>query len=84
MGLRVLISAPYMLPVIERFQSIFDELGVEVVLVEVEERLSEDELLAYAGSIDGVICGDDLFTAAVLKAAAPASNFQMGDGDRFD
>ena len=71
MGLRVLISAPYMLPVIERFQSIFDELGVEVVLVEVEERLSEDELLAYAGSIDGVICGDDRFTAAVLKAAAP-------------
>ncbi len=71
MGLRVLISAPYMLPVIERFQSIFDELGVEVVLVEVEERLSEDELLAYTGSIDGVICGDDRFTAAVLKAAAP-------------
>jgi D-3-phosphoglycerate dehydrogenase len=60
-----------MLPVIERFQPIFDELGVEVVLAEVEERLSEDELLAYAGSIDGVICGDDRFTAAVLKAAAP-------------
>jgi D-3-phosphoglycerate dehydrogenase len=60
-----------MLPVIERFQPIFDELGVEVVLAEVEERLSEDDLLAYAGSIDGVICGDDRFTAAVLKAAAP-------------
>ena len=71
MGLRVLISAPYMLPVIERFQPIFDELGVEVVLAEVEECLSEDELLAYAGSIDGVICGDDRFTTAVLKAAAP-------------
>jgi len=71
MGLRVLVSAPYMLPVIERFQPIFDELGVEVVLAEVEERLSEDELLAYAGSIDGVICGDDRFTTAVLKAAAP-------------
>ncbi len=71
MGLRVLVSAPYMLPVIERFQPIFDELGVEVVLAEVEERLSEDELLAYAGSIDGVICGDDRFTEKVLKAAAP-------------
>ncbi len=71
MGLRVLISAPYMLPVIERFQPIFDDLGVEVVLAEVEERLSEDELLAYAGSIDGVICGDDRFTEKVLKAAAP-------------
>ena len=71
MGLRVLVSAPYMLPVIERFQPIFDELGVEVVLAEVEERLSEDELLAYAGSIDGVICGDDRFTEKVLKAASP-------------
>ena len=71
MGLRVLISAPYMLPIIERFQPIFDELGVELVLAEVVERLSEDELFAYAGSIDGVICGDDRFTAAVLKAAAP-------------
>lgn len=71
MGLRVLVSAPYMLPVIERFQPIFDELGVEVVLAEVIERLSENELLAYAGSIDGVICGDDRFTESVLKAAAP-------------
>jgi D-3-phosphoglycerate dehydrogenase len=60
-----------MLPVIERFQPIFDELGVEVVLAEVEERLTEDELLAYAGSIDGVICGDDRFTESVLEAAAP-------------
>ena len=71
MGLRVLVSAPYMLPVIKRFQPIFEELGVELVLAEVEERLSEDELLAYAGSIDGVICGDDRFTEKVLKAAAP-------------
>lgn len=71
MGLRILVSAPYMLPVIDRFKPIFDDLGVEVVLAEVVERLSEDELLAYAGSIDGVICGDDQFTAAVLNAAAP-------------
>jgi D-3-phosphoglycerate dehydrogenase len=60
-----------MLPVIARFQPIFEELGVELVLAEVEEHLSEDELLAYAGSIDGVICGDDRFTEKVLKEAAP-------------
>lgn len=71
MGLRVLVSAPYMLPVIERFQPIFDELGIEVVLAEVEECLSEDELMAYMGSIDGVICGDDRFTEKILKVAAP-------------
>jgi D-3-phosphoglycerate dehydrogenase len=57
--------------VIERYQPIFNGLGVQVVLAGVEERLSEDELLAYAGSIDGVICGDDRFTEKVLKAAAP-------------
>lgn len=68
---RILVSAPYMLPVWDRFQPIFDGLDVDVVLADVVERLSEDELLAYAGSIDGVICGDDQFTAAVLKAAAP-------------
>jgi D-3-phosphoglycerate dehydrogenase len=57
--------------VIERYQPIFNGLGVQVVLAGVEECLSEDELLAYAGSIDGVICGDDRFTEKVLKAAAP-------------
>ena len=71
MDLRVLVSAPYMLPVIERFQPIFDELDVELVLAEVEERLLDDELLAYAGSIDGVICGDDRFTESVLEAFSP-------------
>jgi D-3-phosphoglycerate dehydrogenase len=60
-----------MFPVIERFQPIFDELGVEVVLADVQERLSEAELLEYAGLIDGVICGDDRFTEKVLKAATP-------------
>ena len=71
MGLRVLVSAPYMLPVIERFQPVFDDLGIEVLLAEVHERLSEAELFEYVGSIDGAICGDDQFTAVVLKAAAP-------------
>lgn len=71
MGLCVLVSAPYMLPVMDRFQPIFDSLGIEVVLAEVKERLSEDELLVYAGAIDGVICGDDRFTVLVLEAASP-------------
>ncbi len=69
--IRILVSAPYMIPVWDRFQVIFDELGVDVLLAEVQERLSEAELLEYAGSIDGVICGDDHFTEKVLKAAAP-------------
>jgi D-3-phosphoglycerate dehydrogenase len=37
----------------------------------VEERLSEEQLLAYAGKIDGALTGDDRFTARVLEAMAP-------------
>jgi D-3-phosphoglycerate dehydrogenase len=40
-------------------------------LARVEERLTEDELLAFAGQVDGVVCGDDAFTARVLEAFAP-------------
>lgn len=68
---RVLVSAPYMLPVIERFRGELAELGVQLAGVEVKERLEESELLALVGEIDGIICGDDRFTARVFEAAAP-------------
>jgi D-3-phosphoglycerate dehydrogenase len=71
MTIRVLLSAPYMLPHLRRFQPAFDQAGIEVVTAEVRERLSEEELLLYAGSIDGTLCGDDRYTARVLERAAP-------------
>jgi D-3-phosphoglycerate dehydrogenase len=67
----VLVSAPYLLPEVERFRPVFDRADVRLHLAKVRERLSEDELLVYAGEIDGAICGDDAFTARVLRAAAP-------------
>ena len=66
---RVLISAPYFLPVLEEFRSRLEEEGIEIVTVPVRERLSEGELLPLVGTIDGAICGDDEFTQAVLSAA---------------
>lgn len=69
--LRVLLSAPYMIPVVNRFSPLFKQAGIELVVHEVEERLSEDQLLTYAGEIDGAICGDDAFTSKVLELAAP-------------
>ena len=69
--LRVLFSAPYMIPLVDRFSPLFEQAGIELVVHEVEERLSEDQLLTYAGEIDGVICGDDAFTSKVLELAAP-------------
>lgn len=66
---KVLVSAPYLQPVIERFRPLFAEHGVEIVLPPVDERLSEEELLRWIGDIDGVIAGDDRFTEKVLLAA---------------
>ena len=36
---------------------------------QVNERLSEEELLGHISDIDGVICGDDAFTEKVMLAA---------------
>jgi D-3-phosphoglycerate dehydrogenase len=66
---RVLVSAPYILPVFDEYQALFKENDVEVVLHPVQERLSENELLPLVRDIDGVICGDDPFTERVLEAA---------------
>jgi D-3-phosphoglycerate dehydrogenase len=66
---RVLISAPYMLPVVEEFRARLEAEGVEVVKARVRERLSEAELLPLVGTIDGAICGDDQYTERVLRAA---------------
>lgn len=67
----ILISAPYFIPVVPRFRPFIESLGIEIIVAEVNERLSEEELLAYAGRFDGVLCGDDRFTARVLQACLP-------------
>lgn len=71
MGLRVLLSAPYMIPVFDRFRPYFEAAGIEVMIHPVEERLSELDLLSVAGRIDGAISGDDRWTEAALSMAAP-------------
>lgn len=67
----VLMSAPYMIPSLDRFKPVFQNYGVDLLLTEVKERLSEMELLQLAGQFDGAICGDDRFTARVIEACAP-------------
>ncbi len=69
MGFKILITAPYMQMVIDRFRSIFDEKGVELVIAPFQERFEQEQLLELVGDIDGVICGDDRFTEKVLKVA---------------
>jgi D-3-phosphoglycerate dehydrogenase / 2-oxoglutarate reductase len=67
----ILVSAPYMIPVLNRFLPLFDRLGFQLIVPEVRERLSEEEILQYAGQFDGAICGDDRYTERVLQACAP-------------
>jgi D-3-phosphoglycerate dehydrogenase len=67
----ILFSAPYMIPFLDRFRPLFDRLGIDLIVPQVHERLSEEEILRYAGEFDGAICGDDRYTARVLQACAP-------------
>jgi D-3-phosphoglycerate dehydrogenase len=69
--LTILFSAPYMIPLLPRYRPLLESLGLKLIIPEVQERLSENELLAYAGQFDGTICGDDQYTPRVLEACAP-------------
>ncbi|MGA7192607.1 MAG: phosphoglycerate dehydrogenase, partial [Anaerolineales bacterium] len=67
----VLLSAPYMIPFLDRFKPTFEKHHIDLIVPEVRERMEEAELLKYAGQFDGAICGDDRYTERVLKACAP-------------
>lgn len=69
MSWNILITAPYFLPVVERFRPLFAEHRCQLRLAQVQERLEEAALLPLMAEVDGVICGDDRFTARVIAAA---------------
>ena len=66
---KVLVSAPYMQKVLDRFRSELEARGVELVVPPVRERLEEEALLTLMSDIDGVICGDDRFTRKVIESS---------------
>ena len=66
---KVLVSAPYFLPVMETYRQRLAQEGVKLIGARVNERLSEEELLEVVADIDGIICGDDRITERVLAAA---------------
>jgi len=67
----ILFSAPNMLPAIDSFRPVFERYQLDLITPEVRERLSEDEILKFAGQFDGTICGDDYYTARVMEACLP-------------
>jgi len=68
----VLVSAPYMLPFMDRFSPVLEHFGIHSIIPEVHERLEADEILRHAGQFEGTICGDDRYSAEVIKACLPA------------
>ncbi len=67
----VLLTAPYMIPFLERFRPVFEKYGLGLIVPDVQERMEEADLLKYAGQFDGAICGDDRYTERVIAACAP-------------
>jgi D-3-phosphoglycerate dehydrogenase len=67
----ILLTAPYMIPFLDRFKAVFEKYDLELIVPDVQERMEEDDLLKYAGQFDGAICGDDRYTVRVLEACSP-------------
>lgn len=83
----ILFSAPYMIPFLDRFQPILECYALDLIVPTVKERLEEDQILEYAGKFEGTICGDDHYSADVLKACSPELRVisKWGTGiDSFD
>lgn len=66
---KILVTAPYMLPVIDSYRDWFEKHNAEFILADVEERFEEDDLIPIIAEFDGVIAGDDRFTRKVFEAA---------------
>ncbi len=68
---KILITAPYLYPVINNYKDLLSSNNIEPIILKVKERLSEQELLGldYIKQIHGIACGDDRITEKVLEKA---------------
>ncbi len=66
--MRVLVTCPPMLGQRAHFLPLLDAAGVQAVMPDVVQTLTEDELVALVPDVDGWIIGDDPATERVLQA----------------
>lgn len=66
--MKVLITCPPMLRRIDEFRSIFADKGIELVLPNVVQTMTEEELIGILPTCDGWIIGDDPATERVFSA----------------
>jgi len=69
MSRRVLVSCPLIHDDIETYADIFAEHDIEYDVPDIDQQLNEAELLEVIDKYDGVIAGDDEFTARVFAEA---------------
>lgn len=67
--MRILVTCPPMLGLIEEFIPVAREQGFELVPAKVTQTLSESELISLLPEYDGWIIGDDPATRRVFEAA---------------
>jgi len=68
--MKVLVTCPPMLGMIDEFRSTFANAGVELFAAEVVQTMPEEKLEELLPNFDGWIIGDDPATARVLRAGA--------------
>lgn len=66
--MKVLITCPPMLGIMQEFERYFTERGVDVVCPQVVQTLSEAQIIDLVPQCDGWILGDDPATVAVFRA----------------
>lgn len=66
--MKVLVTCPPMLRRIDEFRSIFADKGIDLVLPNVIQTMTEEELIEILPSCDGWIIGDDPATKRVFTA----------------
>lgn len=70
MTYRVLISCPLIVDTIDEYADCFAEHDIEYEVADVDQQLTESELLEVIDRYDGVLAGDDEFTREVIETAA--------------
>lgn len=66
--MKILITCPPMLRGIDQLKHFFEEKNIELILPEVVQTLTEDQLLELVPQVEGWIIGDDPATEKVFKA----------------
>jgi len=81
MNITVLLTAPYMIPFLDRFKPVFEKYDIDLIVLMLKKEWRSG-LVQVRGPIDGAVSGDDRFSARRFGClrAAPQSISKWGTG----